>query len=495
MALATSAHDLKSLIRSLHPVVAIETAEEERVEQLVGAVAGELSLPVFEWTVTQGLVRWPERTPNHTLREAGAMLGHLRGMTVEAVFLLKDLGRHLDDPTTARQFAEAARAFARTRATMIVTGAALRVPAELEHLVVPFELALPDGKELREVVTGVVASLGERGQAEVRLSDAEFEELVRALAGLTLNQARQAVARALLEDGVLDAADLHAVLEAKANALAQDGLLEFLPVSDNAFELGGFERMKAWLERAQTGFTPEARALNLRAPRGILLVGVQGCGKSLAAKCIARLWRLPLLKLDAGRLYDKYVGETEKNLRRGIEVAESMAPSVLWIDELEKSFGTGGSEHDGGTSQRVLATFLTWLQEKKDEVFVVATANDVFRLPPELLRKGRFDEIFFVDLPDRAERKEILRIHLELRKQEVARFDLEYLADAMEGWSGAEIEQAVTAALYGALHKKRDLDTTQLLQEIGGTVPLSVTRREDVERLRALARERFVPVR
>jgi hypothetical protein len=495
MSLSTSAHDLKSLIRSLHPVVAVETAEEERAEQLVEAVAAELGMPVFEWTVTQGLVRWPERTPNHSLREPAAMLGHVRGLTVEAVFLLKDLGRHLEDPTTARLFAEVARAFARTRATLVVTGASLRFPPDLEHLVVPFELALPGPKELREVVTAVVASLGERGRAEVRLSDAELEELVRALAGLTLNQARQAVARALLEDGLLQAADLHAILEAKARALARDGLLEFLPASDNAFELGGFGRLKTWLDRARTGFTPEARALNLRAPRGILLVGVQGCGKSLAAKCVARLWRLPLLKLDAGRLYDKYVGETEKNLRRAIDVAESMAPSVLWIDELEKSFGAGGSEHDGGTSQRVLATFLTWLQEKRDEVFVVATANDVLRLPPELLRKGRFDEIFFVDLPDPAERREILRIHLELRKQEVARFDLDFLAEATEGWSGAEIEQAVTAALYGALHRKRSLDTTLLLQEIGGTVPLSVSRREDVERLRALARERFVPVR
>ena len=495
MTLASSVHELKNLIRSLHPVVAIETAEEERVEQLVSSVASELCLPVFEWTVTQGLVRWPDRTPNHTLREAGAMLGHLRGMTVEAVFLLKDLGPHLEDPTTARLFAEAARAFARTRATMLVTGVALHVPAELEHLVVPFHLALPDAKEMRDVVSGVVTSLAERGRAEMRLEGGELDELVRALAGLTLNQARQAVARALLEDGVLDASDLHSILEAKAEALAQDGLLEFLPAADNAFELGGFERLKAWLERARVGFSDEARALNLKAPRGILLVGVQGCGKSLAAKCIARAWRLPLLKLDAGRLYDKYVGETEKNLRRAIEVAVSMAPAVLWIDELEKSFGAGGGEQDGGTSQRVLATFLTWLQEKKDEVFVVATANDVFRLPPELLRKGRFDEIFFVDLPDRGERLAILKIHLGLRKQDVACFDLEYLADAMEGWSGAEIEQAVTAALYGALHKKRALDTTQLLQEIGGTVPLSVSRREDVERLRALARERFVPVR
>jgi SpoVK/Ycf46/Vps4 family AAA+-type ATPase len=252
--------------------------------------------------------------------------------------------------------------------------------------------------------------------------------------------------------------------------------------------------LKSWLERARVGFSEEARALNLSAPRGILLVGVQGCGKSLAAKCIARQWRLPLLKLDSGRLYDKYMGETEKNLRRATDMAESMAPVVLWIDELEKAFARGG-EQDGGTSERVLGAFLTWLQEKQESVFVVATANDVQALPPELLRKGRLDEIFFVDLPDESERQEIFRIHLTHRKQEPERFDLGYLSDETNGWSGAEIEQAVTTALYSALHKKRPLDTTLLVQEISQTVPLSVSRREDVEALRTMARGRFVPVR
>jgi AAA+ superfamily predicted ATPase len=491
---ATSLHDLKSLILSLHPVVAIETGEEERVEHLVQSVTLELGLEVFEWTVSQGLVRWPDRAPNHTLREPAAMLAHLRGLTVEAVFLLKDLTRHLEDPAAARCFADAARQFARTRSTMVVTGASLRFPPEIEHLVVHFDLALPGPKELREVVESVLRSFGERKPVEMRLDEAELEELLRALSGLTLNQARQAVARAVLEDGALQASDIHGILDAKAKALAAGGLLEYLPAEDNAFELGGFARLKAWLERAKVGFSEEARKLNLRAPRGILLVGVQGCGKSLAAKCTARAWRLPLLKLDAGRLYDKYVGETEKNLRRTMEIAESMAPVVLWIDELEKSFASGG-DGDGGASKRVLASFLTWLQEKKQEVFVVATANDVFALPPELLRKGRFDEMFFVDLPDRGERQEILRIHLAHRKQEPERLDLEYLADATEGWSGAELEQAITAALYDSLHRKRPLDTTLLLKEIGSTVPLSVSRREDVERLRALGRERFVPVR
>lgn len=495
MQAATSLHDLKSLILSLHPVVAIESGEEERVEHLIQSLSLELGLEVFEWTVTQGLVRWPERTPNHSFRDPATMLAHLRGMTVEAIFLLKDLTRHLDDPAAARAFAEAARQFARSRSTMIPTGAALRFPPEVDHLVVHFDLALPGPKELRETIEAVLRSFGDRMPVEMTLDEVEMQEALRALAGLTLNQARQAVAQAVLEDGALQASDIPGLLDAKARALASGGLLEYLPAADNSYELGGFARLKAWLERARVGFSEEARKLNLPPPRGILLVGVQGCGKSLAAKCTARAWRLPLLKLDAGRLYDKYVGETEKNLRRAMEIAGSMAPVVLWIDEIEKSFASGGGEYDGGVSKRVLATLLTWLQEKKQQIFVVATANDVFALPPELLRKGRFDELFFVDLPDREERREILRIHLSHRKQDPARFDLEFLADATEGWSGAELEQAVTASLYDALHKKRPLATTLLLQEIGSTVPLSVSRREDIERLRTLARKRFVPVR
>ena len=286
------------------------------------------------------------------------------------------------------------------------------------------------------------------------------------------------------------------MVDRKAALLGQDGLLEYFPAEENSFELGGFGRLKTWLERARVGFSTEAAELGLPPPRGILLAGVQGCGKSLAAKAIAREWRLPLLKLDAGRLYDKYHGESEKNLRRAIALAEAMAPTVLWIDELEKSFASfGSSELDSGTSQRIFATLLSWLQEKKKPVFVVATANDVFRLPPELMRKGRFDELFFVDLPDDAERRAIFEIHLRRKRQDVARFDLATLVRASAGMSGAEIEQAVVSGLYRALHEKRALDGAILAEELASTVPLSRTRAEDVARLRELAQGRFVPVR
>ena len=473
--------------------MAVETVEEERVERLVDAVSDELGIPVFEWTVTQGLVKRPAVQPNRSTLEPASMLGHVQGLTVEGIFLLKDLVRHLEDPATARIFRDTARHCAQSRSTLIVTGASLSFPPDLDHLVARFDLALPGPKEIEGVVTAVLESLKQRQYIEVEVSREDMDELVRALQGLTLNQARQAVARAVLEDGALTSADVQGVLDNKARMLGEDGLLEYFPAEDNPFEVAGMGRLESWLARARMGFSAEAQALNLSPPRGILLVGVQGCGKSLAAKCIARKWRLPLLKLDAGRLYDKYMGESEKNLRRAIQVAESMAPAVLWIDELEKSFASGG-EMDGGASQRIFATLLGWLQEKREEVFVVATANDVLKLPPELLRKGRFDEIFFVDLPDAEARAEIFRIHLGHRQQDPERFDLAFLAESTEGFSGAEIEQVVTVGLYGSLHAKRPLDTTALLQEIGQTVPLSVSRREAISELRAMASERFVPV-
>jgi hypothetical protein len=485
--LASSVHDLKTLVLSYHPAIAIETSEEERVEQLLLEVAADLGLPLFGWTLTRGLVRLPEDAPSRQLADPLALLQHLQSLRAEVLVHAKDLARHLEDLAVCRALRDLLRVWSRTRSSLVLTGAPLCLPPEVEAEVVPYRLALPAPEELREVVSAVAESLGRR------LPPPALDAVVPALSGLTRNQARQVAARTLLEAGELRPEHLGRLLDHKARLLGDRGPLELFPAADNRFELGGFGRLKAWLERARVGFGAEAAALHLAAPRGILLVGVQGCGKSLAAKCIAREWRLPLLKLDAGRLYDKYVGESEKNLRRAIQVAESMAPACLWIDELEKAFAFGG-EGDGGVSQRLFATLLSWLQEKRQEVFVVATANDVFALPPELLRKGRFDEIFFVDLPGLAEREEIFRIHLRQRKQDPARFDLRELCEASTGMSGAEIEQAVIAALYRALHAREALSTRLLLQEIAATVPLSVSRREDVERLRRIARERFVPV-
>lgn len=517
MALSTSVHDLRTLIRSYHPLVVIETVEEERVFSLLQSVTAQERMPLFEWSVTRGLTRTDEK---HTLSRMTAtplaVLQHLHDLTVEAVFWLKDLGPHLQDPAVCRQLREVADVYSRSRATCVLTGQPINLPPELEKLAVRLELTLPDREELRAMLRGLLQSLSPRTPTRphsttlvqsmlASISEAktpsptvqESDAILRALQGLTLHQARQVITQCLVERGALFAEDVHTILKRKVQAIKEGGLLEYYPLEDNRFELGGFTNLKSWLERAKVGFSAEAKSLNLSPPRGIMLVGVPGCGKSLAAKAIAREWQLPLLKLDAGRLFDKFIGESEKNFRSAIEMAESLSPIVLWIDELEKAMvaGGGSGEADAGLSRRLFGAFLTWLQEKKQEVFVIATANDLSSLPPELLRKGRFDEIFFVDLPDDIEREAIWTIHLGLRKQDVKRFDLIKIISASDGFSGSEIEQAVVAALYRALHQKTPLTTDLLIEELSHTVPLSVTRREDIDALRHMAEGRFVPVR
>lgn len=521
-------------------MIAIETVEEERVEALASDVAQELGLPIFDWSVTTGLKRRDERTESRSPRTVPpipaprqdrgrsfegrfqrafsgvasvaptpsgpgmgivqtrtglGLLRHLETMSTEGLFLVKDLSPHLDDPEAERMLREVANKFLRSRSTMFLLGSHVELPRAIEPFAVYYELELPTQAELRETLNHLLRSL-RRGAdpIQVSINQQQIEEVASALRGLTLNQARQALATVIIGNRGLAQGDIERLNRRKADALSKESLVEYYPLEDNAFELGGFARFKQWLERARVGFSEQARELNLTPPRGVLLLGVQGCGKSLAAKVIAKQWRLPLLKLEAGRLYDKYIGESERNFRRATNTAESMAPVVLWIDEIEKAFSPG-ADNDGGVSSRLFGAFLTWLQEKSASVFVVATANDISRLPPELLRKGRFDEIFFVDLPNVEERIKILGIQLTLRKQIPKTFNLNALARATEGFSGAEIEQAVISALYRALHMKIPLDTELLMMELSETKPLSVSRAEDVQRLRTEASGRFVPVR
>lgn len=519
MALSTSVHDLRTLIRSSHPLVVIETVEEERVLALLQSVTAQERMPLFEWSVTRGLTRTDESpTLSKMTATPLAVLQHLHGLTVEGVFWLKDLGPHLQDPAVCRQLREVAAIYGRSRATCVLTGQPIILPLDLDKLAVRFDLKLPNQDELRTMLRGLLQSLGSRAPSHPRsttlvhsilssISDTntagkgpsslESDAILRALQGLTLHQARQVIAHCIVDRGTLSAEDVHTILKRKVQVIKDGGLLEYYPLEDNRFELGGFTNLKSWLERAKVGFTAEAKSLNLNPPRGIMLVGVPGCGKSLAAKAIAREWNLPLLKLDAGRLFDKFVGESEKNFRKAIEMAESLSPIVLWVDEIEKAMvaGGGSGEADAGLSRRLFGAFLTWLQEKKQDVFVVATANDLSSLPPELLRKGRFDEIFFVDLPDDAEREAIWKIHLSLRKQDSKSFDLGKIVSASDGFSGSEIEQAVVAGLYRALHQKSPLTTDLLIAELTHTIPLSVTRREDIDTLRRTAEGRFVNVR
>ena len=496
MSRTATIHDIRTLLLSFYPMLVIETVEEERVHSILGPIAAGFRLPLFEWTITHGLVRLPSRERIVNTREPLQLLQYLERLPEEGIFHLKDFTRHLTNPTLTRLLREVATVFGKRCSFIVVTEESVELPREIEHLVAHYRLHFPDRDELREVVDNVVRSLSGYHPIHFEIEPPDFEELLTALGGLTLNQARQTVAFCAIEDGRLAPEDIRRALDRKAQIIKDDGLLEYFPAQDNRSELAGFQRLKEWLARARTGFGPKARELNLSSPRGILLLGIQGCGKSLAAKFVAREWKLPLLKLDAGRLYDKYIGESEKNLRRALEMAESMAPVVLWIDEIEKGLAPSGSdEADSGLSRRIFGTFVTWLQERKKQVFVIATANDISRLPSELLRKRRFDEIFFVDLPTMEERVDIFRIHLGLRKQDPSALDLDRLVLATEGFSGAEIEQTVVSGLYRALYRGQPLDTESLLEEIQGTVPLSVSRREDLARLRKMAERRFVNVR
>lgn len=483
----TTIHEIKTLLASRHPLLVLESVEEERVRGLVEAAATQLHLPVFEWSLTRGFRPVAEReTTSGITANPGRLLAHLADLRVHGVFIAHDLHVHLGDPTAQRLLRDLVPKLASQGATLVLTGSQVTLPEAIDAEAVRVPVALPDEAEIRTALVALVATTGAHADQDV------LDRAVDALRGLTLNQARQAAAAALV-NGALDASDVATLTERKVRAIAEGGLLELYPPQDNGARLAGMAGLKAWLERAAVAFSPQARQLNISPPRGILLAGVPGCGKSLAAKHIARSWGRPLLKLDAASLYDKYVGESERNLRTALDLAQTLAPIVLWIDEIEKGLAVGGGDEGGAVARRMLGTLLTWMQERAADVFVVATCNDLTVLPPELQRKGRFDEVFFVDLPTPPERAAIFATQLALRRQPKERYDLRSLAMASAGFSGAEIEQAVVAGILRGLHAKRAPDTDTVLAEIRATVPLSRSRPEAIDAIRARAAD-FVPV-
>ncbi len=489
-----AADELRLLIASFHGLVVVETGEEERFAKALEGACNGLDVPLFTWAANTGLRRGStdEALGSHT-RQAQGALGHIMDLTIDGVFWFKDFTPHLgNSPLIRREFREVAEKFCNTRSAMVVSGHAVDLPEEVRHISVAFDIGFPGELELLEVLQETVTELAKTVRFTIDLTPETQRELLKALAGLTRNQARQAIAHAILEDKVLDSKDISNVLEKKSALVRDSGALEFYsPTSLNA-EVGGFVNLKAWLDRAHHGFSDGAAALNLPRPKGLLLVGVQGCGKSLCAKAVAQRWGLPLLKLDSGALYNKYVGETERNFREATRLAGAVSPCILWIDELEKAFGKSGDDTDGGTSRRLLGAFLTWLQEKPEGIFVVGTANNIDALAPEFLRKGRFDETFFIDLPAETARSEIFSIHIRKRDQDPAAFDISSLVTASHGFSGAEIEAAVVTAAYDALYRELPLSTDLILGTLGQTVPLSVSRREDITALREYAGARFV---
>lgn len=489
-----AAKDLAVLLRSRHPLIVCETVEEQRFESLVREVSGALSLPFWTWSAASGLQPSHPGDAERSV-ELGFALRLIRKTSGDGTFLLKDPMAHLENAATLRLLRETAQEFAGSARTIVMVGPAMPEKPELADVAVRFEFALPGPEELRALLKRVVRALPRRTPgARVALSRAEADGIVSDLQGLTLFEAERALAQAIVEDNALTGADRVRLRQLKRDLVEGGGLLEFIPTPEGLDQVGGLAKLKKWIATRRAGLLSGPGERELDPPRGILLLGVQGCGKSVAAKAVAATWGLPLLALDAGKLLAPYIGESERNLRDALKRVERMAPCVLWIDEIEKAFVSSRSaESDGGVAKRLIGMLLVWMQERASRVFLVATANSVEELPPELMRKGRVDEIFFVDLPGPSARAEIFRLHLARRAEDPVRFDLAALARAAEGFSGAEIEQAVVSALYEARAGGFPLDTSGVLVALRSTRPLSVTRAESIGALRRWAAGRCVP--
>jgi SpoVK/Ycf46/Vps4 family AAA+-type ATPase len=402
----------------------------------------------------------------------------------------------MDDPVVVRRLRDVGQRFATNRKTIILTAPKLEIPPELRSLVEFFELPLPDRERLRQIIDETLVRIGKTHTLQRKLDAAGLETMAENLRGLTEEEAERAVSQALVTRYALSPEIVTDVLQTKKALLKRSEMLEFIEASDTMAEVGGLENLKHWLAQRRGAWDNSAREFGLEPPKGVIILGVQGCGKSLCARAVAGEWELPLVKFDTSAVYDKYIGETEKRIRKVFQVAEGLAPCVFWIDELEKVFAGSGPDSasaDAGVSSRLLAAFLSWMQDRKAPVFVAATCNNVTVLPPELIRKGRFDELFFVDLPNPEERKSVFSIQLAKRKRNPAGFDLDRVAAAAKGYSGAEIDAAIQTAMYASFAQKTDLTTQALLDALQATVPLSTTRAEEIASLRAWARERAVP--
>lgn len=487
-------HELEVLIRAKYPIIYLVSWEERRVEAALNDICTKLKRKLHTWSVTQSF------RPNLIAKTAsGATLpGELEALAQvhEApeftVFLLRDFHPYLKDSRVVRLLRDLAGKLRGRAQTLILLSPTLSLPVELEKDVTVVEFPLPLRDEIDKQLQEVIEAVKGNSAIDTTLEPDQRELLIKSAQGLTADEIESAFARSFVESNRLD---VETILEEKKQIVRKSGLLEYYPANNSFSDVGGHELLKDWLLKRRLSFTDRAKDFGIPAPKGVLLLGVQGCGKSLVAKAIAAAWNLPMLKLDVGRIFGSLVGQSEENIRRAIRVSESVAPCVLWADELEKGFaGVGGSGvSDSGTTARVFSTFLTWMQEKTKPVFLIATANDVSALPPELLRKGRFDEIFFIDLPDASERAAIFEIHLKKRKRDPAAFDLQKLAEASRGFSGAEIEQAVIGGLHHAFNADRDLLQDDIMNEISSSVPLSRMMAEEIDELRNWARLRARP--
>lgn len=491
--------DLEILVRARYPLLYVVTPEEERALAEFSRIAGTLGKKLYTWSISNGMTRYRVGFDirNEGRRDTRDPIIALREITTSseaAIFVLRDFHEFLTNSEVKRRLRDLATSLRSTLSSVVILAPLLRLPDELEKDITVFDFPLPDRKALEQMLHQIADDVSENPDLSVDLSEESREALIDASIGLTLNEAENVFAKTLVATQRLSRDQAPKVYSEKKQVIRKTGLLEYIDVSETLENVGGLGNLKDWLGRRRVAMDPHAAEFGLPAPRGLLLVGVQGCGKSLAAKASANALGYPLVRLDIGRLFNKMVGETEGNVRRALSIAEALAPVILWIDELEKGLsGTGSSDStDAGTTARLFGTILTWLQEKTAPVFVVATSNDIEKLPPEVLRKGRFDEIFFVDLPTHNERKQIFDIHLSIRRRDPARFDLAALAEASEGYSGAEIEQAVIESLFAVYGHKPDIETEDILTAIRGMIPISVTMRQSIRSRRMWAVGRTV---
>ena len=470
------------LVKARSPLLYLLTYEEERVERNVERMASRRNLSVWHWRVTEGLGS-RGAAPIPGTREPLGALDAITKQEQPSLFLMYDFHRHMEDATVVRRVRDLERLLGEREQALLFVSPLLRIPRELEKDIIILDVPLPTRDDVARLLTALLRQQGQAMETEL------FERVVRATLGLTEKEIKRVYAQIALERGAFDEGALTGLIESKRQAIRRSRFLEFYEQNEDLSAVGGLGNLKEWLDRRGVAFSDSARAYGLPEPKGVFLLGVQGCGKSLTAKSVAGSFKIPLLRLDVGALFQTTGGGVEESLRETIRIAESIAPAVLWIDELEKGFLSEGEKASGSA----FGTFLTWLQEKTRPVFVVATANEVRGLPPELLRKGRFDEIFFVDLPNVHERLQVLEIHIRRRKRDPADFDLFQCAEESEKYSGAELEQVVVEAMFNAFAEKREINSRDLLRVLRDTVPLAVTMDDRLKELREWARPRTRP--
>lgn len=498
-----------NLLKARFPMIYISTWEENRVTQMIEEIASDVNKiktvrKVYVWSQTEGITTFQESIRNTTAPLTA--LNYIEECNEASVFILKDFHVFLspkqpNEYAVIRKLRDMVNILRESEKpkNIIFVSPMLQLPEELQKEVTVVELDFPNISELETLLDEMIEVNRDNPNITIRLSDTEKRQLCKTALGLTLQEAENALARAMVQKGQLTIEELGIILEEKRQVIRKTGILEFIKSDLKLEDVGGLENLKRWLLKRNKSWKEEAQKYNIPSPKGVLITGVPGCGKSLTAKAISAMWQLPLLRLDMGKIFSGLVGSSEENMRKAIRTAEAVSPSILWIDEIEKGFSGNGSG-DGGTSTRIFGTFLTWMQEKTKPVFVVATANNIDRLPSEMLRKGRFDEIFFVDLPTLKERMKIFEVHLKKRLKNVevigniacAEDNLRDLALLTEGFVGAEIEESVIAALFEAFSEDRKINLADLEKAIRNMVPLSVTQAEQITAIREWANVRAV---